>query len=481
MHQPVDQADVGTPLRPASRSRGGYCAGARQHGVAEDGLRAVRLQFRRHELRRWPRRLRRRGHARPATGRRWLWRHAALATWRLSDRHGPATTAAGPPTRHGTPLSGPAAGDGQPYPRPPWGVRPGYPVRPPPYRPPVMVDDEPRARPRRPVMIAQPPVRQLRPLRLQRPAYAAPAAPVARPPTARPVPPPPVAATPDRTHVDREVLVEVSGAQPAGAIDRIAAQKGPHPPRFAPSSRSPAPPSIACASMAGAASTQAVDDLVAGRPRAVGSAQPRLPAAASDQGQAYYPLAASQYAATKLRLVEAHRQRHRRRRDRRGHRFRRRCSHPELQGAIGAERRTRSRPRPSPIRHGTAIAGAIGARGPADGGRPKTRIIAIRAFAPANGAARAEGTSWDIVRAVDLAAKSGAKVVNMSFAGPADRLMSGANSRAACSRGIVYVAAAGNGGAAAAPAYPAAEPGVIAVTATETATSSTRPPTRGPT
>ena len=99
------------------------------------------------------------------------------------------------PPGTGRPYPGRPPVMGQPYPRPPWGMQPGYPTRPPPYRPPVMVDDEPYARPRRPVMIAQPPVRQLRPLRLQRPAYAAPATP--RAPTARPVAPRP--SSPRRT------------------------------------------------------------------------------------------------------------------------------------------------------------------------------------------------------------------------------------------------------------------------------------------
>ena len=54
----------------------------------------------------------------------------------------------------------------------------------------------------------------------------------------------------------------------------------------------------------------------------------------------------------------------------------------------------------------------------------------------------------------------------MSFAGPADPAMSRAIA-AAHARGIVLVAAAGNLGAKSPPQYPAADPNVIAVTATD--------------
>ena len=54
----------------------------------------------------------------------------------------------------------------------------------------------------------------------------------------------------------------------------------------------------------------------------------------------------------------------------------------------------------------------------------------------------------------------------MSFAGPKDPLVErGIDAEAA--RGIVMVAAAGNAGAKSPPLYPAANPNVIAVTATD--------------
>lgn len=366
------------------------------------------------------------------------------------------------------------AGMHRPYPRPyplPWGARHGDPVRPMPYRPPVVVeDDPPRYRPRRPIVVAQPPAARplrLAPLRPVRPARAAPpASPPAgrRPPPPRPVPsaPAPVIAS-DGPYVDREVLVELAGTQPAGAIERIAARHG--------------LTRLDSAELTLAGTTahrlrvngrRSVDSAVAalGRDSGVALAQRNhLYRLAVDRGQAYYPLSASQYAAAKLHLAEAHRLAT-------GEGVTVAVidsgvdtSHPELQGAIGASENTLSS-EASPDRHGTAIAGAIAARGQLRGVAPGTRILAIRAFSPATGRAQAEGTSWDIVRAVDLAGKAGAQVVNMSFAGPADRLMS-RELAGGLQRGIVFVAAAGNGGPAAPPAYPAAEPGVIAVTATD--------------
>lgn len=267
----------------------------------------------------------------------------------------------------------------------------------------------------------------------------------------------------DATYVDREVLVTLPGAQPAGAIDRIAARHG--------------LTLLDSAELTLASTTahrlrvngrRSVDSAVAalGRDSGVALAQRNhLYRLAADRGQAYYPLSSSQYAAAKLHLAEAHRLAT-------GQGVTVAVidsgvdtSHPELRGAIGRSENTLSSAA-SPDRHGTAMAGAIAARGQLMGVAPGTRILAIRAFSPATARAQAEGTSWDIVRAVDLAGKEGAKVVNMSFAGPADRLMS-RELAGGLQRGIVFVAAAGNGGPAAAPAYPAAEPGVIAVTATD--------------
>jgi hypothetical protein len=115
--------------------------------------------------------------------------------------------------------------------------------------------------------------------------------------------------------------------------------------------------------------------------------------------------------------------------------------------------------------HGTAMAGAIADHGDLVGVAPRSRILAIRAFAP-RPRAEAVADTVRITQAIDAAIQRGAKVINMSFAGPddpgvADRV------EAAHALGIVLVAAAGNGGPAASDQYPAAYPHVIAVTATD--------------
>jgi subtilisin family serine protease len=60
----------------------------------------------------------------------------------------------------------------------------------------------------------------------------------------------------------------------------------------------------------------------------------------------------------------------------------------------------------------------------------------------------------------------GARVVNMSFAGPRDDLLISLID-AAYDKGIVFIAAAGNQGPTAPPAYPAAYEKVIGITATD--------------
>jgi subtilisin family serine protease len=138
-------------------------------------------------------------------------------------------------------------------------------------------------------------------------------------------------------------------------------------------------------------------------------------------------------------------------------------NHPNLDGtivksfdALGGEAK--------PHQHGTAIAGAIAAHGKLLGIAPGARLLAARAFDDTPGAAN--GTSFAIYKALQWAADNGARVVNMSFAGPADpalhRMLT-----AAYEKDMVLIAAAGNTGPNSAPLYPAADPDVIAVTATD--------------
>ena len=138
-------------------------------------------------------------------------------------------------------------------------------------------------------------------------------------------------------------------------------------------------------------------------------------------------------------------------------------THPELKDAI-VESFDALGAKEGPHVHGTGIAGAIVSHARLMGSAPQARILAIRAFAAAaNGA---ESTSFVILKSLDFAASHGAQIVNMSFAGPKDPLVE-RGIEAAAAKGMVLVAASGNAGPKSPPLYPAANPNVIAVSATD--------------
>ena len=137
--------------------------------------------------------------------------------------------------------------------------------------------------------------------------------------------------------------------------------------------------------------------------------------------------------------------------------------HPELADTI-ADSFDALGSKEGPHFHGTGIAGAIAAHARLMGSAPAARILAIRAFGTAQNGA--EGTSYVVLKALDRAVAQGARIINMSFAGPKDPLME-RGIAAAASRDIVMVAAAGNAGPKSPPLYPAAYPNVIGVSATD--------------
>lgn len=137
--------------------------------------------------------------------------------------------------------------------------------------------------------------------------------------------------------------------------------------------------------------------------------------------------------------------------------------HPELADSV-ADNFDALGSAEGPHIHGTGIAGAIVAHARLMGCAPQARIIAIRAFGGANSSA--ESSSYIILRSLNYAAEHGAQIVNMSFAGPKDAVIERAIA-ATAARGLVLIAAAGNAGAKSPPLYPAANPNVIAVSATD--------------
>ena len=117
-----------------------------------------------------------------------------------------------------------------------------------------------------------------------------------------------------------------------------------------------------------------------------------------------------------------------------------------------------------PHPHGTSIAGAIVSHGRLTGIAPGAELFAVIAFDDSPGVAK--GTSFAIYKGLQWAADNAVRVVNMSFAGPADPLLQKMLT-AAYDKGMVLIAAAGNAGPQSPPLYPAADPHVIAVTATD--------------
>jgi subtilisin family serine protease len=137
--------------------------------------------------------------------------------------------------------------------------------------------------------------------------------------------------------------------------------------------------------------------------------------------------------------------------------------HPELAGMVAATfDAIGSGDKVHP--HGTAIAGAIVARARLKGTAPAAQILAARAFGMHRG--HNEGTSVQIIKSLDWALARGARIVNMSFAGDHDPAVSRRLAQARA-LGVVLIAAAGNAGPGSKPLFPAVDPNVIAVTATD--------------
>jgi len=140
-------------------------------------------------------------------------------------------------------------------------------------------------------------------------------------------------------------------------------------------------------------------------------------------------------------------------------------THPDLAGAV--EERFDAIGGAGPPRsldHGTAMAGAIAARGRVKGVAPSVHILSARAFDSEGG--KSLGSTLSILKGIDWAAKERARVVNMSFAGPLDPNLHDILA-AAFGKGMILVGAAGNAGPQSPPLYPGADEKVLAVTATD--------------
>ncbi len=139
--------------------------------------------------------------------------------------------------------------------------------------------------------------------------------------------------------------------------------------------------------------------------------------------------------------------------------------HAELAGAIAGSFDAVGGDTSTPGAHGTEIAGIIAARVKLKGVAPEAKLLSVDAFRGGK-QAQAESTTLNLLKGIDWAFSAGAKIMNMSFVGPMDPLLERIIAVAA-GNGVIFVAAAGNGGPKAPPAYPAAYPEVIAVTAVD--------------
>ena len=108
----------------------------------------------------------------------------------------------------------------------------------------------------------------------------------------------------------------------------------------------------------------------------------------------------------------------------------------------------------------------LGAIAQAAGGKQPRQILPVDVY----GAERHTTTSWDVALGIQAAVDNGATVLNLSLGGPGDSSVLDSVIQQAIAAGIPVYAAAGNQPVST-PTYPAATPGVIAVTASRQASS----------
>ncbi len=121
---------------------------------------------------------------------------------------------------------------------------------------------------------------------------------------------------------------------------------------------------------------------------------------------------------------------------------------------------------PSRAIHGTAVTALLigDPQGRSPGLLPGARVVAVDAFHTEGSDERAD--VYTLVAALDFLAEKGIRVVNMSLAGPPNTVLERTVATLAA-RDFALIAATGNAGPQAEPAFPAAYPDVVAVTAVD--------------
>lgn len=117
--------------------------------------------------------------------------------------------------------------------------------------------------------------------------------------------------------------------------------------------------------------------------------------------------------------------------------------------------------------HGTSVAGVLVSQNKYIGVAPRAKLFAIGAFSTTKSRPFSlQGSSANIAKAIDSCIQHGVDVINLSFTGGRDNLIETLIKKA-ISKGIIVVAAGGNGGHWGSTIYPALIPGVLAATAVD--------------
>ncbi len=122
--------------------------------------------------------------------------------------------------------------------------------------------------------------------------------------------------------------------------------------------------------------------------------------------------------------------------------------------------------RPRPTAHGTAIASLLVGDGATVRGVIRGARLRVASVFFNDDAGVDTATTVSLVRALDWLAGTEVRVINMSLAGPPNRVLEAAVD-AVAREGIVVTAAVGNDGPTVAPRYPAAYASVVGITAVD--------------
>lgn len=133
------------------------------------------------------------------------------------------------------------------------------------------------------------------------------------------------------------------------------------------------------------------------------------------------------------------------------------ADHPSVRGRV--EQNGFVAGAPAPSSHGTSVAALMIGNGDIKGARPGASLLAADVY----GTAKTGGNATAIARALGWLAGRGTSVVTISLVGPHNAFLKSAVA-AAQRKGVIIVAAVGNDGPAAPPAFPASYLGVLAVT-----------------